>query len=289
MNFQVEVVAGCNLTCAECPVRMIQRPGDSRYIFLKPEIWETILHKYIVPYKHLNAHLNPPTFIPNKDGEPLLNKRLPNMLRDLASVAPDMHVSIYTHGLLLPRLPFLDALGALPNRVRLMTTFHFYNHDGSENDYTETTAYLRSRVHDWPRNVELILISHRFPPMTDERLAAWKASWDGFPATVHANVQINPWTGLIKGEGLTKFDCCPYEKFDHMFFGATGNVIACCMDLEEEIVFGNVMKDDPAEMVGTVEAFYAAQKRREVKYAVCHDCFGLPPAPRPLLKVGVHL
>src|ERR1019366_6750220 len=123
---------------------------------------------------------------------------------------------------------------------------------------------------------------------------AWKSGWLPYVgrglADVHCNASINPWTGLMADVATCKFDGCPYGDFGHMFFGATGNVIACCMDLEEEIVFGNVMRDDPAEMVAKLDAFYAEQRRiqREktgLKHAVCANCFGLSK-PEALIQLG---
>jgi len=257
--------------------------------FMTDEVWDTILNKYVVPYKHVNSYLNNPTLIPHKDGEPLLNKNLSSLLSRAAKLVPDMGISIYSHGLLLKR-SFIEFLGSLPNPTRLLVSFHFFNYDGTENDYTSTTEVLKDCVHNYkPDNLEVIFVSHLVPPMTSDRLNKWKDSWDKEVSTgkltVHANVAINPWTGLIEN-ATVHHGGCPYNDFHSMFFGATGNVIACCMDLEEEIVFGNVMKDDPEKMVGTVRAFYAAQKRREVNHKVCYDCFGIPKQQVDLIQLS---
>jgi hypothetical protein len=273
MNFQIETTSFCDLTCSECPNVFLKRKRQ----FMDMYVWDTIIDKYVIPFKHVNGHLNPPTLIPSKDGEPMLNKRLPEMLALASQAAPDLNFAIYTHGLLLPKMPlFVDFLGSLPNKTRLLVTYHFYNHDGSVNEYGRTTQYLLSRKNDWPANVELILASHLIPPMVREDLNIWKEGWQYLlpGVQVHANVEINPWTGLIP-EGKHQHHGCPYENFDHVFFGVTGNIVACCMDLEEEIKFGNVMTADPQEMLGTVSAFYAAQKRREMNHDVCSNCFGV--------------
>jgi hypothetical protein len=264
---------------------------------MERRVWDTILYEYVVPFRHVNEHLNPPTLIPHKDGEPLLNKRLTEYLRAVADVVPDMKVALYTHGLLLPKRPgFLDFLGSLPNQVQLLVSFHFYNHDGSVNDYTATTALLKawlSRPKLGPENIEFVFASHLVAPMTKEKLLAWKETWRSFidagRVTVHANVSLNPWTGLIDTPNLAKFeDGCPYQHFDHMFFGATGNIVGCCMDLEEDIVFGNVMHDKPEDMLSTVRAFYVSQKMKILRYDVCRNCFGLPPKEKDgLLQLGV--
>lgn len=283
MNFQAESSSFCDLECRECPNVTMKRERK----MLSLEIWSKILNSYVVPYKNYNTHNDcPPTVIMHKDGEPLLNKNLPAMLQMVADVDQSLKIDIYSHGLLLPKKPdFVPFLGRLPNQSRLMVSFHWHNHDGSKNDYTATTAYLRNLVlsGELPRNVELIIVSHLIAPSTQEILDAWKATWSDCISTgrltVHTNASINPWTGRMEDVATCHYNGCPYGDFGHMFFGATGNVVACCMDLEEEIIFGNVMTDDPAEMVAKVEAFYTEQTRRQKasekpEYQVCYDCFG---------------
>lgn len=287
MNFQIETVSFCDLTCKECPNWQMKRQRQ----FMDMDVWNTILHRYVLPYKHLGNPDCPPTVIPHKDGEPLLNKKLPEFLHSVSQADASLKIDIYSHGLLLPKWrergqDFVHFLGSLRNRVRLLLSFHFANHDGTENDYTATTAYLRDLYASGrqPRNVEFIMVSHLVQPMTRERLEAWRSSWQPFidagRVTVHANVCINPWTGRIEEPGTVEFHGCPYGDFGHMFFGATGNVIACCMDLEEEIVFGNVMKDEPDAMIRTLNGFYAEQRRIAAEktglvHEVCRNCMGM--------------
>jgi hypothetical protein len=271
---------------------------ERKRAFMSDEVWAAILHRYVVPYRFHNLHC-PPTFIGHKDGEPLLNKRLPDRLRDLAAAAPDMTVDIYSHGLMLPKWnargeDFLTFLGTLPNRVRYMMSYHPRNHDDSTNDYRPVVDYLR-----WvfakgpPRNVEFITVSHQSRWVSPEMQEAWKKQWEGMPITVHCNTHINPWTGRMEDIATCHYHGCPYSDFGHWFFGATGNVIACCLDLEEEIVLGNVLKDDPAEMFARTAAFYAAQRetlaRREAPAdEVCYNCHGFHrPAASDLVQLGV--
>lgn len=262
---------------------------------MSDEVWDMILHRYIVPYRHVNRFC-PPTFIGHKDGEPLLNKRLPDRLRDVATYAPDMHIDIYSHGLLLPAWEkrgqdFFQFLATLPNRVRYMMSFHPCNYDGSTNDYWKgVVPYLKGVLRNPPPNVEFITVSHASRWVTRDMQDGWREVWAGWPITVHSNACLNPWTGRIEEDGTVKFNGCPYADFGHWFFGATGNVIACCLDLEEEIVLGNVLCDDPAEMFARTEVFYADQRHaREAgdrpTHQVCSDCFGFKRAE--LVQLGV--
>lgn len=232
------------------------------------DLWNFIFDKYVIPYNNINSNLNRPTLIPHKDSDPILFKHFMECVSRIREI-PQMALDIYTQGLLLKQ-PHIDFFASLPNPVRLMITFHFYNHDGSENDYTKTSQFLRSIIADKPRNVEITFVAHKSRLITMDRLQAWKDSW-GDIAVI--NTHINPWTGLINEPGAKTHGHCPYDSFDHIFFGVTGNIIACCMDLEEQIVFGNVMTDEPAEMIEKLRLFYEAQ-RREMQHPLCSNCFG---------------
>lgn len=255
--------------------------------FMSDEVWDKILNLYIVPFRHKNC-FSPPTFVGHKDSEPLLDKKLPSRLRDLANAAPDMFIDIYSNGVMLPKWrdrgqDFIEFLASIPNRVRYMMSYHPNNHDFSLNDYGPVVPYLKNVLRNKPQNVEFITVSHKSPWVTQEMQDEWRATWqDEINAgliTVHANCSLNPWTGLMEDIATCHFDGCPYSDFGHLFIGVTGNVIACCLDLEEEIVFGNVMKDDPAEMVAKVAAFYANQAKIKsgespLVHQICANCFG---------------
>lgn len=296
MNFQVELNNYCNFTCGYCPNKDMERKRE----FMSGEVWCTILNRYIVPYRGMNLNAgHKPTFIGHKDSEPLLGKQLANQLSDLAAVAPEMNIDIYSNGVLLPKLAergkdFLAFLGTLPNRCRYLMSYHPVNHDGSLNDYATTFAYMKEVLKRPPSNVEFIMVSHLASHTTREKMEEWRSTWkpeiDRGVLTVHSNVGINQWTGRIKEENMTQFHGCPYGDFGHWFFGVTGNIIACCLDLEEEIILGNVLVDDPATMFAKTEEFYAEQRRiqRErtgLKHEVCRNCFDMGDRT-DLLQIG---
>lgn len=291
MNFQVELHNFCNFTCGYCPHKDMERKKE----FMSDEVWDVILNHYIVPYHNLNVFC-PPTFIGHKDTEPLINKKLPDRLRSLATVLPDMKIDIYSNGVLLPKWrdrgeDFMDFLSTLPNKVRYLMSFHPYNHDFSPNDYSETIAYMHKVLRNPPPNVEFITVSHKSRWVSEGMQEAWKRCWEGLPITVHCNCAINPWTGRIEEEGTIQFNGCPYGDFGHWFIGVTGNIIACCLDLEEEIVLGNVLIDQPGDMFFRTQDFYAAQRKalelkRRPEHRVCDNCFGYK-RDQELVQLGV--
>ena len=287
MNFQCETTTHCNFTCSYCPNRDMQRKRE----FMSDDVWSAILNLYIVPYRDVNRFCTP-TVIFHKDGESLLDKKLPQRLQQMAEVAPDIKIDIYSNGVLLPTWTkrgqdFIKFLATLPNKVRYLMSYHPRNHDNSVNDYTATIDYMQQVLMNPPRNVEFITVSHKSKHVTQEMQDEWRRNWDGYPITCHSNATLNPWTGRNEDEGLAQFGGCPYGDFGHMFFGVTGNVIACCLDLEEEIVFGNVLTDTPTDMVAKLDKFYTDQRNKKVDHAVCHNCHGIPQTPGRLVSLGL--
>ncbi len=272
----------------------MQRPRQ----FMTDDVWQTILHKYVVPYRHTNS-FSPPTFIGHKDSEPLIDRKFQSRLRDLADAASDMKIDIYSNGVLLPKWrdrgeDMFDFLEGLPNQSRYLMSYHPVNHDGSVNSYITAMEYLHRVLRlkattGRYANIEFVTVSHRSKHVTEAMQEFWRSYWHDLPITVHCNTDITPWTGRID-EATCHFNGCPYSDFGHWFFGVTGNVIACCMDLEEEIVLGNVMVDEPAAMFAATEAFYVEQRRilaakERHPRGVCSNCFGQERAD--LVQLGV--
>jgi hypothetical protein len=103
----------------------------------------------------------------------------------------------------------------------------------------------------------------------------WFKFWENLKSVnrsiyaIHANTAINPWAGKIKQENVIHFtEGCPYRSGDHLFIGVTGNVLPCCIDLEEEIVIGNIMEDDFDLILDVREEFYKKERNEEL----CKKC-----------------
>ncbi len=274
MNFQVETSSICNLKCVECPQRLMKRRRE----VMSLDIFMKILEEYIIPFKDVNrnkGHI--PTIILHKDGEPLINPRLREFIMLISAADPKMKIDIYTNGILLTQ-DFIRFLGSIPNPVSLLVSFHFFNEDGKETNYENTETVLKEALENKPSNVTIIMVSHitRFAPK--ERLDNWRAMWlkttkigEG---NIHVNPHINPWTGLINEPNCVKFSGCPYADFGHIFFGASGNIIPCCMMLEEDVIFGNVMRDNPLDIMDRLKLFYEAINKKDIIHSICKKCLG---------------
>lgn len=265
MNLQMEVTNYCNLKCIECPNRFMER----KRAHMSMDIFEKIKEDYI-------QHLNFGTIIFHKDGEPLLHPNFDEMVQSISEVS-SAKFDLYTNGIFLTQ-DVIGLLGSLQNKCVIFISFHFENADGSKNDYEEKSEEIRNIIINANDNIEFVMVSHIIREEDRKRLEDWKQSWDMFRAqnprlsAVHINEHINPWCERITVGNLVSFEGCPYGDGEHLFIGSTGNVLPCCMDLEEEIVFGNVLSDRKEDIIEKRTSFYAELARKEYNYDLCRKC-----------------
>ena len=265
-NFQIELTNHCQLQCEECPNIQMQRKRE----FMSTAVFDAILNQYIIPDK-------PDTVILHKDGESLLNINIRYFMRAIDYVITTKF-DIYTNGLLLTE-DFVEFLSTLKNNVRILISFHFHGAGGKKVDYTNVSHVIERCMAKQYKNVEFVLVTHKIDSISMEELTVWEDKWkpalaqyDKFTG-LHVNPHINPWAERIKQSNIVSFNgSCPYADFGHLFFGVTGNIIPCCMDLEEEIVFGNVLTDNKETMMDKVHHFYKQLENKKVEDKLCQKC-----------------
>lgn len=270
VHLQVELTNYCNLACVECPHRLMKRPLQH----MEEDVFRRLVD-YIFG-------LQPQTLIPHKDGEPLLHPRFKEYLFRMIDAAPYSKIDIYTNGHLLEEELFVDIVRRVvgkPNKVWFLVSFHRHKYDGREYNIegptTKVLKCLELLKKYGIQNVEFVITSHKTDLVTQDQMKEWYAFWDRVRSgtnriyDIHANTAINPWAGKIKQDGAIHFvEGCPYRFADHIFVGVTGNVLPCCIDLEEEIVFGNIMEDDFDAIMDRRSDFYTNEKNEEL----CRKC-----------------
>jgi|GEM_PF-4614387 len=271
MNIQVELSTVCSLQCAECPQRLMKRERQ----FMSDEVFDEVLG-YINELENKEAKLGyPPTVILHKDGEPLLHPTIKSKIGRISLMRPEFRLNLYTNGLKLTP-EFIEFLSKLPNKIWLLVSFHFFNADGSENNYNKVTSILEEALKKNYQNINFVFTSHVTRFCSEERLNEWINSWGKYQDTgkweIGLNKHINPWTGLIKEENCVTFDSCPYGDFGHLFIGVTGNVIPCCMMLEEDIIFGNIIVDSREVIYERAKIFYDNIRSKSVVPPICSRC-----------------
>ena len=233
---------------------------------------EDVVDKMIEQYANTEPKID--TITVHKDGEPLLCKNLNKYLSKIAERV-NCSIDIYTNGLLLTE-DFFKFLSTLPASIRLLVSFHFYNYDGKKNDYRKVVELL-STVNK-PSNVEIILATHKTTAVTVEELDLWKNYWthkriQGKFGGIHINESINKWTGKVP-DGNTSYSSCGYGSGEDLFIGVSGNVVPCCMDLNEDIVFGNIMNDSKEDILNRRDVFLDEMKELVYNNDICRKCTG---------------
>lgn len=274
INIQIELTNNCNLACAECPQWQMKRPRQN----MSEDVFKRVL-------EYIKA-LDPNTIIPHKDGEPLLHPQFTNYLLRMMDVAPIAKFDIYTNAHFLDGQFFSNILRKIVNRGNVLwflVTFHRHDKKGKAYDlptHKVLGALEAIKTYELP-DVKFVLTSHKTDLVEQKDMDEWLEFWTGqkvfFPSIwdVHANTDINPWGERIKMKNTVTFDKCPYRDGLHLFIGVTGNVLPCCIDLEEDIIFGNIMKDNWEDISDRRDAFYE-EILTESKYEVCQKCLTRP-------------
>lgn len=262
---QVELTNACNLSCVECPHRKMKRLVRN----MTDKIFDKVLSTFVKDKDLVCIELH-------KDGEPLLFKKLQKYISKIVSINK-CSVGIYTNGLLLTN-DFIDFLGAQPNPMRLLVSFHLYNHNGVKNDYKNVYEAMLYAARKHYTNIELVAVTHKTKLVSQAELDEWQSFWtqNGVEKNINGifvNDKINKWAGLIP-EGNTQYPYCSYLDVDVCVVGNTGNILPCCTDLEEEIVFGNIMTDNISTIMQKRTEFYDKLAVGVVEHPLCQRCIG---------------
>lgn len=271
-HLQIEMTNHCDLQCVECPQRLMQRYRQ----WMTMDVYEAILAKVLMRYSF-------DTVIPHKDGESLLYPHIMPAIATMARVHRGKF-TIYTNGTHFTK-EFYDFIRTLPNRFEVFMSFHFVGFASKRFDEDRTKDYdcssgaeaLMAALREPDEKIEFAVSSHVTKWVDVEKAEAWKHEWDDVAKTytqlrgVHLNTNINPWAGHIDA-GTVSFPSCPYGDGGHLFVGVTGDVIPCCMDLNHELVQGNLMTDDMDAIMERRRQFYedvAVPERRQPRCVTC--------------------
>ena len=268
LNLQVELTNYCNLQCVECPHRVMERELQH----MEPNVFDRVLY-------YVNK-LKPSTIILHKDGEPLLHPKFWEYYRQIVLMS-DAKIDLYTNGTMLtPDLVrYMADTRVHNNKLWILLTFHRHKYDGTEYDHTKIEENLLNCIELNLPNVQFVITTHQTNFTDKEASRKWYMKWANVKGThkniyaVHMNTAINPWAGKVDlTDGMIHFYDCPYRHADHFFIGVTGNVLPCCIDLEEEIVFGNICTDMMETILENRKNFYAKQMKRQIENPLCQKC-----------------
>lgn len=271
-HLQVELTNYCNLQCMECPHHTMER----KLAHMSEEVLEKLL-SLIDLYDAEEEKLT--TIILHKDGEPLM---CPSFKEYFARIAErtQAKLDLYTNGILMtPDIVQSMSDSARKNKIWILVSFHNFKYDGTRYDLSRIERNLKACLDLGLPNIEFIISMHKLDQTDEAWTRDFYAKWTNISferknlKAIHVNTCINHWAGRVQQQQeMARYPVCPYMDSAHMFIGVTGNVMPCCMDMEEEIVFGNLLEDDLSNILSVRENFYKQHNEREIPHPLCSKC-----------------
>ena len=237
MNLQIELSTVCNWDCDYCPRPYLTRAKE----FISYETFHKAVDTFIEETT---------TLILSKDGEPLMHPDFGDLFSYVVGKYAGK-IDIYTNGVFLTN-DILDILGSVPNNISIFVTDHTVSREGTQ-DSTKTLANFTNAVDREYTNISLNLTKHAFNGQTKED-ANWLRTWNVYKhdhpnvAAIHLNQHKNSWAGFV---GTEKYNSCPFIEYEFVGVGITGNVTMCCLDLNEELVAGNILTDTKEDILSS--------------------------------------
>ena len=266
---QLELTNMCQLKCVECPNHLMTRSRE----VMKPAVLDNLVENYIMG-KGIE------TVVLSKDGEPLLYPNIKEAIQKICEVSR-CRVEIYTNGLALNK-QFVDYLTQFNNQFFVYLTFHRYDYLGNrEERCLGVCEELKRIIKSEPDNVQIVVVVHATDYEDKGDLETWELYWNKKVRqymclhAAHVNYNINPWPRRqIRAVHNTDPKACPYTEGSHIFVGVTGNVTACCGDIDEEIILGNIVVDDPETIESNRYDFYYKMRNDVYSEELCQICIG---------------
>lgn len=259
MNLQIELSTICNWDCDYCPRPYLTREKEFIY--------------YATFYRAIDTFIEETTtLILSKDGEPLMHP----LFKELFTYATSKYsgkIDIYTNGVYLTE-DIVDILGAVTNNVNIFVTDHTISRTGTQ-DPTKTLLNFTNAVSKNYSNLSFSLTKHAFNGETEED-QTWLSSWRAYKTTnsnvvaIHLNTHKNSWAGFVDTQLA---DSCPFMEYEFVGVGITGNVTMCCLDLNEELIAGNILTDSKIDILESRNKYRALITHSNIKnIKPCNRC-----------------
>ena len=253
-HVQVQTISRCNRSCAFCPSQKFPRKLE----FMSLETYQKVLDE-------LASIGFSGRFSPYLQGEPLLDKRMPELVAMARATLPKAKLLIQTNG---------DALTVEKGLALFEAGLHkmIINCYDDEDQVFRIQSLVREMARRQPdlkfikgRLARMVRSEH--PDQIRREIAIDDKTW-------WKEDTAQNWAGNISG-GLTE----PFRKscirpFHNLCVHFNGDVVLCCCDWKGEVIFGNLMKASLPEVYSSpIAARYRenlVKKDRNMK--LCDVC-----------------
>ncbi len=230
-RLDVETNTDCNRTCKICPCSLSPRPCGH----MKMEQYETLLEQ--LSEMNFRGRLSPVFY-----NEPLLDERLPDLMRIAKAVLPEARLTLYTNGSLLTG--------------GLVTTLLDSGLDG---------FMISQYEENLPRD-DLSGLFSELPPSIKKKIR-YRVLSDDLPLSTRG--------GLVEVRRPIRKRFC-FQASTDAIIDYQGNVVLCCNDFNTEYIFGNIEDRHILDIWNRPE-FKKVRKqlrRGDFREEICKACSG---------------
>ncbi len=234
---EIETISVCNRRCVYCPVRYYKR--ESKLMN------EKLFKKIIDDLSKINfsGRISPHFY-----GEPLLDKRLPRLMKYVKRKLPECKIIIFTNGDFLNKETFHNLINSGVDKF--LITQHGEKMSVNMSNLFKEVNWLQKRKY----------IHYRVYTME--------------------NTDLSNRGGLVDPTNMIKMKLCPLPS-DIVVVDYNGHVILCCNDYFSQHVFGDTNKENLIDIWNKPIWKKVRHDLMTGKFdwEICKICVGLKPAP----------
>ncbi len=256
-HVQVQTISWCNRSCAFCPSRKYERRRE----FMTFETYERVLSE-------LAALGFSGRFSPYLQGEPLLDRRLPQLVSMARERFPHARLLVQTNG---DALNVRKGLALFDAGLSKLIINCYDNHNGRADKLRKTVREITAGASDikYVRGgFGMMIRPEGFRSPRREITIDDKRHW--------TKDSEENWAGNVPGIHLVKepLKASCIRPFQQLYVHANGDVVLCCCDWKGDVVFGNINDAGLVEIFsGPVATMYRENlKNRNRLMKLCDVC-----------------
>ena len=248
----VDVCNACNFKCKFCAIQYANKKLPFRKMCMDYDLFRKViddLRKFPEPLKMLRLAAN---------GEPLLNKRLPEMIEYARGGVTQWIEFVSNASLLTPELN-RKLVSAGLDRIRIsiegIGEEQYYEMSGVKIDWNKFVANIKD-LYEHKGNCEIYIKTVDAAVDTEEKREKFFSTSGDICDKISIEHVIPIWTGYdeiyqdfdietaegLHGHAVKELDVCPFPFYSFVI-NPDGEVTVCCNDWERKISMGNVTSE----------------------------------------------
>ena len=251
-SLYVDVCNACNFKCKFCAIQYANKKLPFRKMCMDYDLFRKViddLRKFPEPLKMLRLAAN---------GEPLLNKRLPEMIEYARGGVTQWIEFVSNASLLTPELN-RKLVSAGLDRIRIsiegIGEEQYYEMSGVKIDWNKFVANIKD-LYEHKGNCEIYIKTVDAAVDTEEKREKFFSTFGDICDKISIEHVIPIWTGYdeiyqdfdietaegLHGHAVKELDVCPFPFYSFVI-NPDGEVTVCCNDWERKISMGNVTSE----------------------------------------------